>query len=71
MITLPRMPPPEALEVAAKMAQVPAISVYGPNEGNPELREALRKKVAEENGLKNVRIEHNWLDYCFIRLLTF
>ncbi len=49
-----RSPPPESLELAAQIAQQPAISVYGPNEGYPPLRAALREKLELENGLKNV-----------------
>lgn len=47
-------PPPEALAVAASMAADPAVSQYGPDEGLPALREALRRKIREENGLEGV-----------------
>lgn len=47
-------PPPGALAAAAAMANDPAVSAYGPDEGLPALREALRKKVQEENGLQGV-----------------
>ncbi len=44
-------PPPEAIEAVVEAARKPSISCYGPNEGMPELREALRKKVSEVNHL--------------------
>lgn len=47
-------PPPEALAAAASMAADPAVSQYGPDEGLPALREALRRKIREENGLEGV-----------------
>lgn len=37
------------------MAGDPAVSQYGPDEGLPALRDALRKKIADENGLTGVR----------------
>lgn len=45
------------MERAASMLAEPAGSVnaYGPDEGLPALREALRQKIAEENGLSGVR----------------
>ncbi|KAL4428806.1 hypothetical protein ABPG77_005244 [Micractinium sp. CCAP 211/92] len=45
-------PPPQALATAAAMAADPAVSQYGPDEGLPALREALRRKIREENGLE-------------------
>ncbi len=45
-------PPPEALDAAAAAIRDPATSCYGPNEGLPVLREALRQKVARDNGLQ-------------------
>ncbi len=47
-------PPPQALATAAAMAADPAVSQYGPDEGLPALREALRRKIREENGLEGV-----------------
>lgn len=37
------------------MANDPAVSAYGPDEGLPALRDALRRKIREENGLEGVR----------------
>ncbi|EFN55891.1 hypothetical protein CHLNCDRAFT_94487 [Chlorella variabilis] len=48
-------PPPQALKRAAEMANDPAVSAYGPDEGLPALRDALRRKIREENGLEGVR----------------
>ena len=48
-------PPAAALALAAQMAGDPAVSQYGPDEGLPALREALRRKIREENGLHGVR----------------
>lgn len=55
-----RPPPPAAIETAQKLISDPAVSRYGPNEGLPELRAALRKKLAEKNGLHhhNVCVTH-------------
>lgn len=46
-------PPPEALQAfsTALAAEPLAVSAYAPNEGLPPLRAALRRKVAERNGL--------------------
>jgi hypothetical protein len=49
-------PPPQALQRAAEMAPDPAVSAYGPDEGLPALREALRRKLKEENGLAGVSL---------------
>ena len=48
-------PPPRALARAAEMANDPSVSSYGPDEGLPALREALRHKIRQENGLQGVR----------------
>jgi aromatic aminotransferase len=45
-------PPAAAIARATAMATDPAVSSYGPDEGSPALREALRKKLTVENGLK-------------------
>lgn len=44
-------PPPQALERAKAMVYDPSCSGYGPDEGSPALREALRAKLAKENNL--------------------
>ena len=38
-----------------EMANDPSVSSYGPDEGLPALREALRHKIRQENGLQGVR----------------
>jgi aromatic aminotransferase len=48
-------PPQRALDAAVAMAATPAAHRYGPAEGMPALRQALKDKVARENGLHNVR----------------
>jgi len=45
-------PPQPALARAASMISEPSASAYGPDEGMPALRQALRKKIANENGLQ-------------------
>lgn len=51
-------PPPVALERLGSALSSPAsaasVSGYAPNEGLPALRAALRKKLADKNGLQNV-----------------
>ena len=47
-------PPKGALDRAASMLGEPSVNAYGPDEGLPVLREALRQKIAEENGLRGV-----------------
>lgn len=47
------MPPSSALERAASMITDPSCSAYGPDEGMPALREALRHKLLTENNLHN------------------
>lgn len=49
-------PPPQALHRAAAMVSDPAMNAYGPDEGLPLLRDALRDKVVRENGLKGYDI---------------
>ncbi|KAF5834510.1 PLP-dependent transferase [Dunaliella salina] len=45
-------PPPQALQAASvALAQDPSVHGYGPAEGLPMLREALREKIAKRNGL--------------------
>lgn len=53
-------PPAAALQRAAELVASgdPALSQYGPDEGLPELRQALREKLQRENGLTGVR----WTD---------
>lgn len=46
-------PPAEAADAAARAAADPASTLYGPDEGTPELRDALRSKLARANNLKN------------------
>jgi len=48
-------PPSNALERALLTAQnEPALSLYGPDEGMPALRDLLRQKITSENGLNEV-----------------
>lgn len=49
-------PPPAALEAVAVATADPALSQYGPDAGLPQLRQALRDKLAAENGLTEVPI---------------
>ncbi|KAG2324552.1 hypothetical protein Bca52824_007280 [Brassica carinata] len=44
-------PPQKALDKVKDLVWDPVISSYGPDEGLPELREALHKKLREENKL--------------------
>ncbi|CAF2060245.1 hypothetical protein Bca4012_100210 [Brassica carinata] len=44
-------PPQKALDKVKELVWDPAISSYGPDEGLPELRQALQKKLREENKL--------------------
>ncbi|KAK9825707.1 hypothetical protein WJX74_000024 [Apatococcus lobatus] len=44
-------PPEGALDRAAAALRSPGSSSYGPDEGNPELRQALRAKLNQENSL--------------------
>eukprot|EP01025_Chloroclados_australasicus_P031147 TRINITY_DN3141_c0_g4_i1.p1 TRINITY_DN3141_c0_g4~~TRINITY_DN3141_c0_g4_i1.p1 ORF type:complete len:447 (+),score=50.46 TRINITY_DN3141_c0_g4_i1:92-1432(+) len=46
-------PPAEAMQKAQELLTDPLISSYGLGQGLPALREALRNKVANENGLHN------------------
>ncbi|GJT53994.1 aromatic aminotransferase ISS1, partial [Tanacetum coccineum] len=45
------LPPKPALEKVQKLVWEPSVSRYGADEGLPELREALTKKLREENKL--------------------
>lgn len=49
-------PPPGAVEAGARAlaAGGPAAHGYGPAEGLPALREALRRKIRDVNGLEGV-----------------
>lgn len=48
-------PPKEAIQAACDAATAdPLISSYGPDEGLPQLREQLRHKIVQENGLQGV-----------------
>lgn len=50
-------PPGEAISAAAEQAcNDPAYSQYGPDEGMPELRAALLKKIEEQNGLQGYSV---------------
>ncbi|KAF5832654.1 putative aspartate aminotransferase [Dunaliella salina] len=49
-------PPPEVLDAAQAAVKDPSISRYGPDMGMPELRQALREKVARDNKLYNHNI---------------
>lgn len=52
-------PPASALQAAMSALQSnPAVNGYGPAEGMPALREALKAKVAAQNGLENVSSWH-------------
>ncbi|MFS7931224.1 putative aminotransferase, class I/classII, pyridoxal phosphate-dependent transferase, major [Helianthus anomalus] len=44
-------PPRQALEKVQKLVWEPSVSRYGADEGLPELREALTKKLREENNI--------------------
>lgn len=62
-------PPPAAMQAAADLlaAGGPSVNGYGPAEGLPALREALRHKLATKNGLQGVspvgclRVDGAWL----------
>ncbi len=49
-------PPPRALAAAGQLlaAEAGSISGYGPADGLPALREALKQKLEEVNGLTGV-----------------
>lgn len=49
-------PPEAALEAAKSAVMEPQTSLYGADDGLPELRDALRKKIAAENGLVNSEV---------------
>ncbi|GER40136.1 aspartate aminotransferase [Striga asiatica] len=46
-------PPKQALEKVQELVWEPSTSRYGADEGLPELREALMKKLRDENNLRN------------------
>lgn len=49
-------PPQSALECASKLVlEEASINSYGPDEGLPELRNALKEKLVEVNNLPDVR----------------
>jgi DNA-binding transcriptional MocR family regulator len=52
-------PPAAALEAVAAATTDPALSQYGPDAGLPPLRQALREKLAAENGLTQVWLVSN------------
>jgi aspartate/methionine/tyrosine aminotransferase len=43
-------PPPEAIAAARRFGAVPSDHLYGPIQGEPELRAALGRKLRDENG---------------------
>lgn len=48
-------PPPEAIKAAARALESDElINSYGPDEGMPQLRSELRKKISQRNGLDGV-----------------
>ena len=47
-------PPKGAIAEAVAHAHEPLYSAYGPDEGLPELRGALQRKIEQENGLQGV-----------------
>eukprot|EP00930_Biecheleria_cincta_P056884 TRINITY_DN42900_c0_g1_i1.p1 TRINITY_DN42900_c0_g1~~TRINITY_DN42900_c0_g1_i1.p1 ORF type:complete len:430 (+),score=88.40 TRINITY_DN42900_c0_g1_i1:28-1317(+) len=49
-------PPQEATEAAAKAAREPDTNAYCPDDGLPALRDALKAKLREENGLEGVEV---------------
>eukprot|EP00242_Pyramimonas_sp_CCMP2087_P007166 CAMPEP_0198202990 /NCGR_PEP_ID=MMETSP1445-20131203/6219_1 /TAXON_ID=36898 /ORGANISM="Pyramimonas sp., Strain CCMP2087" /LENGTH=385 /DNA_ID=CAMNT_0043874175 /DNA_START=211 /DNA_END=1368 /DNA_ORIENTATION=+ len=49
-------PPEAALEAAAKSITEPRVSMYGADDGLPELKEALKLKLAQENELTDVEV---------------
>lgn len=48
-------PPKGAIAEAVAHAHEPLYSAYGPDEGLPELRAALQRKIEQENSLRGVR----------------
>ncbi|KAK8641795.1 hypothetical protein V6N13_011168 [Hibiscus sabdariffa] len=44
-------PPEQALDKVKKLVEEPSVSCYGADEGLPELREALTRKLRQENNL--------------------
>ena len=49
-------PPKGAIAEAVAHAHEPLYSAYGPDEGLPELRAALQRKIEQENGLRGVEL---------------
>lgn len=49
-------PPSAALDLAQERLREPAVSAYGPAAGMPALVDALKAKLASENGLANVSV---------------
>lgn len=49
-------PPAEATAAASAAVALPETSRYGADDGMPELREALKRKLAAENGLVNSEV---------------
>ena len=49
-------PPPEAITAAKEALELPHTSGYGDDNGNPELRRALKEKLRNENSLVNSEV---------------
>jgi len=49
-------PPVEALMAAQAAVMLPATSLYGADDGDPELRAVLKDKLARQNGLVNSEV---------------
>lgn len=50
--------------MAVQMANDPAVSSYGADEGLPALRDALRRQVRQDNGLEGVRVQPSYSPCC-------
>jgi aspartate/methionine/tyrosine aminotransferase len=50
-------PPPSALKRASEAILQPSCNSYGPDEGSPELREALKHKLNSRNGLYDYDVQ--------------
>lgn len=50
-------PPPSALKRASEAILQPSCNSYGPDEGSPELREALKQKIKSQNGLNGYDVQ--------------
>jgi hypothetical protein len=57
-------PPEAAISEAVAHAHEPLYSHYNADEGLPELRAALQRKVEQENGLRGVRLKSLTLPHC-------